>query len=284
MFAAIVESMATVGRWMSWCPPNYSLQDATAWYERSAQAWAAEGDREFGIFDASSGEVLGCVGINQINRVNLYGNMGYWVRTSCEKARRRIDRRAASGELRVREPRARSRRDRRPAGQPAKPAGSGKDRARFECIARSRLQFKGETRDAAVYSLVRDDALADPAAGAARFCQPAPDGSTLGTSGPEGRRPGWRTMEPIAFLVVLPIVIGIVAELIFRDTTHATLAAAIGTAAALGVCMWLLAPPELWTWLAVLLVSPLAIASALATVLVVYGRSQAHRRRRRHDL
>jgi hypothetical protein len=91
-------------------------------------------------------------------------------------------------------------------------------------------------------------------------------------------------MEPIAFLVVLPIVIGIVAELIFRDTTHATLAAAIGTAAALAVSMWLLAPPELWTWLAVLLVSPLAIASALATVLIVYGRSQAHRRRRRHDL
>jgi hypothetical protein len=91
------------------------------------------------------------------------------------------------------------------------------------------------------------------------------------------------TLEPIAFLVLMPILIGIVAELIFRDTTHATLAAAIGTAAALIVSMWLLAPPELWTWLAVLLVSPLAIASALATVLIVYGRSQARRRRRRPD-
>jgi len=91
------------------------------------------------------------------------------------------------------------------------------------------------------------------------------------------------TLEPIAFLVLMPILIGIVAELIFRDTTHATLAAAIGTAAALVVSMWLLAPPELWTWLAVLLVSPLAIASALATVLIVYGRSQARRRRRRPD-
>ena len=90
-------------------------------------------------------------------------------------------------------------------------------------------------------------------------------------------------MEPIAFLVLLPIVIGVLSELVFRDTTHATLAAAIGTAAALMVSMWLLAPPELWTWLAVLLVSPLAIASALATVLLVYGRSQARRRRRRHD-
>ena len=49
-------------------------------------------------------------------------------------------------------------------------------------------------------------------------------------------------MEPIAVLVLLPIVIGIVSELIFRDTTHATLAAAIGTAIALVVCMRLLAP------------------------------------------
>ena len=90
-------------------------------------------------------------------------------------------------------------------------------------------------------------------------------------------------MEPIVVLIVLPIAIGIVAELIFRDTTHATLAAAVGTAVALVVCMRLLAPAEMWTWLAVLLVSPLAIAAALVAVLTLYGRSQAHRRRRRHD-
>ena len=90
-------------------------------------------------------------------------------------------------------------------------------------------------------------------------------------------------MEPIAVLIILPIAIGIVSELVFRDTTHATLAAVLGTTIALVVCMNLLAPPEMWTWLAVLLVSPLAIAAALATVLTLYGRSQAHRRRRRRD-
>ena len=90
-------------------------------------------------------------------------------------------------------------------------------------------------------------------------------------------------MEPIAVLILLPIAIGIVSELIFRDTAHATLAAAIGTAIALVVCMRLLTSSEMWTWLAVLLISPLAIAVALAAVLVVYGRSQAHRRRRRRD-
>jgi ribosomal-protein-serine acetyltransferase len=159
MFAAIVESMATVGRWMSWCPPNYSLQDATAWYERSAQAWAAEGDREFGIFDASSGEVLGCVGINQINRVNLYGNMGYWVRTSREKrgiasTAARLAASFAFANLGLVRIEIVVLPDNLPSRRVAEKVG-----ARFECIARSRLQFKGETRDAAVYSLVRDDAL-----------------------------------------------------------------------------------------------------------------------------
>ena len=90
-------------------------------------------------------------------------------------------------------------------------------------------------------------------------------------------------MEPLAVLIVLPIAIGIVSELVFRDTTHATLAATLGTTIALVVCMHLLAPAEMWTWFAVLLVSPLAIAAALATVLTLYGRSQAYRRRKRHD-
>ena len=129
MFAAVVESMATVGRWMSWCHPDYSMQDATTWYERAAHAWTIEGDREFGIFDATSGQVLGCVGINQVNRVNLFANLGL-----------------ARIEIVVLPDNAGSRRVAEKIG------------ARFECIARSRLQFKGETRDAAVYSLVRDDA------------------------------------------------------------------------------------------------------------------------------
>ena len=90
-------------------------------------------------------------------------------------------------------------------------------------------------------------------------------------------------MEPFAVLVVLPIAIGIVSELIFRDTSHASLAAAIGTTIALFVCLQLLAPAGLWNWFAVLLVSPLAIASALAAVLILYGRSQVRRRRKRHD-
>ena len=82
MYKAVIESMASVGRWMSWCHEGYSMEDAQTWYERCAKAWVTEGDREFGIFDVDTGDVLGCVGINQINRVNRFANMGYWVRST----------------------------------------------------------------------------------------------------------------------------------------------------------------------------------------------------------
>ena len=89
-------------------------------------------------------------------------------------------------------------------------------------------------------------------------------------------------MEPLVILVLLPIAIGIVSELLFRDTAHASLAAAIATTLVLFLCLRLLAPAGLYNWLAVLLVSPLSIAAALAAVLILYGHKDA-RRRRRHN-
>ena len=87
-------------------------------------------------------------------------------------------------------------------------------------------------------------------------------------------------MEPLVFLVVLPIAIGIVSELLFRDTAHASLAAAIATTIILFLSLQLLAPAGLYNWLAVLLVSPLSIAAALAAVLILYGHKHTRRRRR----
>jgi len=157
MFAAVIESMATVGRWMSWCHPEYSIEDAKAFYERCANAWRTEADREFGIFDAASGEVLGCVGINQINRVNLFANLGYWVRASRERrgiasTAARLASSFAFAELGLARIEIVALPDNMASRRVAEKIG-----ARFECIARSRLKFRGEIRDAAMYSLVKND-------------------------------------------------------------------------------------------------------------------------------
>ena len=160
LFAAVVESMATVGRWMSWCHPDYSIEDAEAFYERCANAWKTEGDREFGIFDAASGEVLGCVGINQINRVNLFANMGYWVRASRERhgiasTAARLASDFAFVELGLARIEIVALPDNVASRRVAEKIG-----ARFECIARSLLKFRDESRDAAMYSLLKGDLTA----------------------------------------------------------------------------------------------------------------------------
>lgn len=67
---------------MSWCHPDYSIREAEEWIARCEKNWEAEADREFGIFDAKSNEALGCAGINQINRIHNFANLGYWVRAS----------------------------------------------------------------------------------------------------------------------------------------------------------------------------------------------------------
>lgn len=87
-------------------------------------------------------------------------------------------------------------------------------------------------------------------------------------------------MEPLLVLILLPVLIGVAAELIFRDTTHASFAAALACPLAIFVCLEYLGRDDRMSWLATLLVSPFAIAFSLVAVLVSYGRAQARKRDR----
>ena len=89
-------------------------------------------------------------------------------------------------------------------------------------------------------------------------------------------------MEPLLVLVVLPMLIGIVSEFAFRDARNASLAAALGTTAVVCLSVQVLDANATWTWLAALLVSPLPIACAVATVLFLYGHLQARPRNKRN--
>jgi hypothetical protein len=87
-------------------------------------------------------------------------------------------------------------------------------------------------------------------------------------------------MEPFAVLIVLPVVVGVAAELAFRDTSRASLAAAVVSSASVYTCLRWLDPEGAWNWLATFLVSPLAIAFSLATVLTCFGYREGRRRHR----
>ena len=157
LFFAVTESVEAVGRWMSWCHPGYSINDADQWIALCLTNWQSGTDREFGIFDVASGEVLGCTGINQINRVNNFGNLGYWVRASrtghgVASAAATLVARFGFSELKLCRLEIIARIDNAPSRRIAEKLG-----CQFEGIARHRLLFQGVPHDAAVYSLLPND-------------------------------------------------------------------------------------------------------------------------------
>ncbi|HZI84541.1 MAG TPA: hypothetical protein VFF44_11555 [Casimicrobiaceae bacterium] len=85
-------------------------------------------------------------------------------------------------------------------------------------------------------------------------------------------------MEPVFVLILLPVLIGVGAEMIFRDALRASLSATLVAPAVVYVSIMALDPGGTWNWLASLLVAPLAMALALAAVMVCFGRVHARKR------
>jgi len=81
LHAAIQESVAEVGVWMPWCHAGYSLEEARSWIATQQELTRQGLAYDFSIRSETGGYLGGC-GVNQINRVNLFANLGYWVRSS----------------------------------------------------------------------------------------------------------------------------------------------------------------------------------------------------------
>lgn len=80
LFEAARESIDHISQWLPWCHPGYSLEEAREWASSRRDAWNAGIDYSFVIMEARSGRFLGGVGLNQINTLNRFANLGYWVR------------------------------------------------------------------------------------------------------------------------------------------------------------------------------------------------------------
>ena len=89
-------------------------------------------------------------------------------------------------------------------------------------------------------------------------------------------------MEPLFVLVILPVLIGALAEAVFRDAKRASLVAAAGTVLAIVFAVQALDRNEGWNWIAAVLVSPLSMALAVGTALFWWGRTHSRRRHPRH--
>ena len=157
LFEAVHESVQSVGRWLPWCHAAYGLTDAQAWIGECRAGWMAGEHFAFGVFERTTGLLLGSAGLNQRNHVHRSASIGYWVRQSRqgEGVARRAARLAAGfgfealGLIRIE---IVALPDNHASRRTAEHAG-----ARFEAIARHRLWARGEARDAAVYALLPGD-------------------------------------------------------------------------------------------------------------------------------
>lgn len=155
IYDAVRESMASIGRWQTWCHAGYSLADARAWVLWQVDAFAAGTDHEFVVTDAE-GALLGACGLNAIDRAHRRANLGYWVRAAAQgrgvatAAVRRLAAWAFAHTDLVRLEIVAA------VGNVASRRVAEKAGAAREGVARSRLLVHGVVHDAVIYSLVRE--------------------------------------------------------------------------------------------------------------------------------
>ena len=157
LFEAARESVLELSVWMPWCSENYSRAESEAFVLSRDAEWEAGEHYSFVVYDTSSGEFLGSVGLNFINRIHQFANLGYWVRTS--HTRRGVATTAARlaasfglGELgfnRLEIVAA--------AGHLASQRVAKKVGAQCEGVLRQRLVIHQKIHDAVMFSLVAED-------------------------------------------------------------------------------------------------------------------------------
>ena len=157
--AAARESVDTVGAWMPWCVASYEREDAKAWFDQCAASLSARSAYDMGIFAADGASFYGGIAVNQINWRWNFGNIGYWVRQSCQRqgiALRAVRAIAHFGfnYLKLTRLEIVIAVGNTPSRRVAEKAG-----ATFECIARNRLVLFDAPIDAAVYSLIPGQGL-----------------------------------------------------------------------------------------------------------------------------
>jgi RimJ/RimL family protein N-acetyltransferase len=163
LYEAVRESIAEASLWLSWCHEGYSIQESRDFV--ATRNVRSQGDEwySFVIIDQASGRFLGGVGLNFINRVHQFANLGYWVRTSAAgrgvaTRATRLAARFGFAELGLNRIEIVAAVDNIASQRVAERAGAVR-----EGILRRRLLINGESHDAVMYSLVAGDSSESPA-------------------------------------------------------------------------------------------------------------------------
>lgn len=81
LYEAARESTATVFPWLPWCHPGYEIAEAREWVAMQVENFKTGKEYNF-VIRSPEGRFLGACGLNQINTLYRFANLGYWLRTS----------------------------------------------------------------------------------------------------------------------------------------------------------------------------------------------------------
>jgi RimJ/RimL family protein N-acetyltransferase len=157
VFAAVRESLPELLPWMAWSHPDYQRIETAEWIRSARQSWANDTEYPFVVRERAGGAFLGTCGLNAIDRLNRWANLGYWVRSSA--TRRGIATRAATlladfgfRELGLDRIEILAATGNEPSQRVALNVGTTR-----EGVLRRRLRVGDASYDAVVFSLIRDD-------------------------------------------------------------------------------------------------------------------------------
>jgi RimJ/RimL family protein N-acetyltransferase len=160
LLEAVQESMKELHEWLPWCHPQYNVHDSAEFMATRDAEWRDGEHYSFVIHARANGFFLGGVGINFINRVHSFANLGYWVRTRATShgvatAAVRLAAEFAFQELKFNRLEIIT-----GVGNTASQRVAEKVGAAREGILRRRLLLYGEPRDAVLFSLIPEDLVA----------------------------------------------------------------------------------------------------------------------------
>jgi len=157
MLEAVLESYRDLSTWLTWCRDRYSHKDSEAFVSNCRDEWDSGQSFCFAIVRALDGAFLGSVGLNQLNHIHKFANLGYWVRSGytgqgVASASVRLVARFGLRELGFNRLEIVVPAGNRPSQRVAEKVG-----ARREGVLRNRIVLRGRMDHAVMYSLVAED-------------------------------------------------------------------------------------------------------------------------------
>ncbi len=157
VYQAIRESIKEISPWLPFAHENYSIKESKDWLKKRPSDWKKGVNYEFGIFDAKDETLIGGCGLNEINRMHQYANLGYWVRTKrmgqgVAPAATRLLAKWGFDVLKLKRIEIVV-----AVGNERSLRAAAKSGAQREGILRNRLHMRDEDRDAVMHSLIPED-------------------------------------------------------------------------------------------------------------------------------